>query len=277
MDSPACNARPRRVPRLVTTATQRGFRHINSSPTSRQQVISTMVKYPATMHGDPSHVHLQKTVISVAAVRRTSGFAAKARDAREMYSVSKVSYGAELESSADVFWCSRDCTTSSCASQTSVSLSSQRSAPYRGSSRSGARCCSLSAATRSTLFSRVSWCRSHCGEPALALLQRPPRFARDLCVPTLVSCWSVPRPRSHSVPRCGVLIRHCSVSTTTSPTCVAQCASCLQMLTVVFRSIQRRLPQRVHESSRRSPRLDLGTTTRHMPCGASVVRHVSSV
>ena len=41
-------------------------------------------------------IHMQKTVTSVAAVRRTRNIAARARGARERYSVSRVSFGAEI-------------------------------------------------------------------------------------------------------------------------------------------------------------------------------------
>ena len=190
----------------------------------------------------------------------------------------KVSYGAELGRSADVFWVLKGlhniamCFPDKCFVVKSAERT--RTADLLDQELVGV----LFLLHQEVLcFPRVSWRRSHCGEPALALLRRPPRFARDLCVPTLVSCWSVQWPRSHSVPRRGVLVRHCSVSTTKSPTCVAQRASCLQMLIVVFRSIQWRQRQRVQQSSRRSPRLDLGTNARYMACGASVVRHVPGV
>ena len=64
----------------------------------------TTAMHPATVHKlvpPPAVVHKSRslaedTVISVAAVRRTSNIAARARDAREIFSVSRVSFGAEL-------------------------------------------------------------------------------------------------------------------------------------------------------------------------------------
>ena len=76
------------------------------------------------------------------------------------------------------------------------------------------------------------------------------RFACEPRVPAHLSCWPVQWPRSHTVPCCRILVEHCSaippsMLTTASPTCVAQFASCLQMLIVVSWGIQRRRRQSV--------------------------------
>ena len=83
------------VPRLVANATQHGFRDTNSSHTSTQQVMITTVPYPATVQKlvPPPAVArslAEDTVISVAVVRQTRNIAARARDAREPQSVSRV-------------------------------------------------------------------------------------------------------------------------------------------------------------------------------------------
>ena len=75
-----------------------------TSSTSMQQIMITTVMYPAKVQQlvpppaetPKSRALADDTVILVAAVRRTSNIAARARDARDISSVPKVSFRAEL-------------------------------------------------------------------------------------------------------------------------------------------------------------------------------------
>ena len=89
----------------------------------------------------------------------------------------------------------------------------------------------------------------------LPLRRASPRApaARELRVLAHGSCWPSQWLRLHSEPCCSIMVRRCSapplfVSTSTSPTCVVRCASCLRMLGVASWGTQRLLRRSVRPS-----------------------------
>ena len=102
-------------------------------------------------------------------------------------------------------------------------------------------------------------------------LQHLSRFALELRVKAIVSCWPIRWPHLHSVPCCRILIPRCSVtplsvSTTKLPKCVDQRASILQMSSASSSGNQNRRHRRVHRSARCSLLVAAGTPTRHVVC-----------
>ena len=157
---------------------------------------------------------------SLADARFTSVIAARARDAREMHSVSIVNFGAELGRPS-----------------TRLMFNSSHNVTRRFPSR----CFVTKSAglTVSRMFWILSsWLFSFCLQPKVlrchvfdgpihALQQHRSRFVLVLRVQALVSCWPTRWPHSHSVPCCSTLTPRCSVTplsvvTTKLPRCVDQ-------------------------------------------------------
>ena len=95
-------------------------------------------------------------------------------------------------------------------------------------------------------------------------LQHLSRFALELNVQTLVSCWPIRWLHLHSVPCCSILIPRCSSTplslwTTMLPRCVDQRASILHMWSVSSLGNWQRQRQRVHRSARCSLLVAVGT------------------
>ena len=88
---------------LIDSVTLPTFHHIDTRHIRLQHVMITTVIQPAAVQlsalSPPIHVSRsipEGTTISLAAACRTNVIAARARDAREMYSVSTVTFGAEF-------------------------------------------------------------------------------------------------------------------------------------------------------------------------------------
>ena len=207
---------------------------------------------------------LESMWISPAAACRTLVITARARDAREMYSVSNVSFGAELGRppmrlrlnkphnivlTLSIQVCRHqisgiDRATDLLDPLVFLSAALQKSQP--------SRCCTICPDSYVSLVSQLLYC----------IGQR----------------W----PHSHRIPCCSILARRCSVtpppiSTTRWPRCVDRCASCSQVLNVVFFGLPAASVSESPSIVRCSPHLEVGTPTRHAACGANIVRHVSGV
>ena len=228
------------------------------------------------------------TAISLAVARFTNVTAARAREAREMYPVSTVSFGAELgRPSIRLMFNSSHDVTKGFPSRCFVIKSAGLTLPRIF--------CGIDSASNLldpelpvVLFLlQPKVLRLHvfdCAAPA----SESQSACSCICTDSHLSFVSKVSYRVgqsdslslQSVPRCSILTPRCSVtslsvSTTKLPRCVDQHASSLQMSSVSSSVNQQRQHRTVHRSARCSLLVAAGTPTRHVACRVGTVRYVS--
>ena len=231
--------------------------HIDNSPSFSPQQYQThqdatshktTSTHPVTVQPSPLYpsIHVscmapECTEISLAVARFTSVTAARAREAREMHSVSIVSFGAELgrPSIRLMFNSSHNITIMMfrhqvCGIDCAPDLLDRELLVF------------LFLLQPKVLRFHMFDCDAPASESHLSI------FALELRVEALVSCWPIRWPHLQSVPCCSILTLRCSVTqlsvlTTKLPRCVDQRASILQMSSASFSDNQQRQHRRVHQ------------------------------